>query len=79
MNAPISTYTGFPDKHNVPINIGDIVRSPDGFEGPVVNINCAIRYDINGNGACLDNVSSQLWSDNYRPWDFEVVGWSVNG
>ena len=73
MKPTIITYTGFDDKHNVPINIGDVVRCPDGFEGPVIMINGAIRYDINGKGIYLDKVSSQLWNDNCKPWELEVI------
>ena len=73
MNAPTITYTGYQDKQGTPINIGDTVRCPEGFVGSVKMINGAIRFDIDREGVFLERVSSQLWNDHRRPWEFEVL------
>ena len=75
MKFPAHTYTGFEDKHNVPINIDDIVRMPDGVIGKVVFRNAAYRIDVSPGytGFYLTKNSSLLFDEIRHPNQLEVI------
>ena len=67
--------TGFVDKNNKPIMIGDLVRDPQGaFEGEVVFANGSYRYKSFKDPDSVNYNFSLLFCDRHKPEEFEVIG-----
>jgi len=68
-------FTGYNDKNNIPINLEDKVRCPDGYIGEVVFAYAAYRVDVSPGykRVFLKYNRSLLYGEHYQPNQLEVL------